>query len=115
MSFGLDGVFLSYPDGFVCCNDATMGTEADVVKALDGKSKAVKRKKTLRLKDSFIHGRTPNKGEDVVCLARLIIGNVFIYQGYIDYVSPEGYVGVILTSNAIKEGVPDLIQNISSI
>lgn len=115
MNLGLSAVFLSYPNGFVCGNSAAMGTEADVVNTLDGKSKSVKRKKTLRVKDSFIHGRTPEKGEEVTCLTKLTIGNIFIYHGYIDYVSPNGYVGVIITSNAILEGVPELIEVISGV
>lgn len=112
---GLNAIFISYPDGFACGIDGTMAVEADVVKDLRGVSTSVKRRKLLRVKDTFFHGRKPEKNENVNCLTRLAIGSVFLYSGYVDFVSDKGFIGVILTSNAKLEGVPEFIEAISSV
>jgi len=115
MNIGLTAVFISYPGGFVCGNSALMGTESDIVKELDGKIGSVKRKKTLRVKDSFIHGVIPDRGCEVRCLTKLVTGNVFVYSGYIDYVADQGFTGVVLTSKANTEGVGELVEEIKSL
>jgi len=113
-AIGLNAVFISYPDGFGCGIEGTISVEADINKDLQGGSKTIKRRKLLRIKDTFFHGRTPDKNENVTCLTRLTIGSVFVYSGYVDFVSDQGFFGIILTSNAKSEGVQELVSAISS-
>jgi hypothetical protein len=112
---GLSGIFITYPKGFVCGNEGSIDVESDVVKDLSGVRSGVKRTKTLKVKNVFIHGESPVKDQQVVCLTRLNTGNVFRYDGFISFITDDGIVSVTLSGKAEKEGIQEIINSIVSL
>lgn len=111
---GLNAVFVLCAKGFMCSNEGTISVDADLVKSVDGTSRSINRTKTLRLKSAFTHGEAANVGSEVVCLTRMITGNVFHYSGRLSFVAEDGTIGVTLTSASGTDKIDEIIKTIAS-
>lgn len=112
---GITGVFIVYPDGFICSNDASIDIDPTINKSPGGGIKSVSKKKVLKIKSPFIHKKQPLERQAVTCLTRMTTGNVFHYDGYVSCVNENGKTEMVLTSSAQKDRVKELIEAIKEL